>query len=656
MASVPFLSVSRSKLWLGLVLIMLCLGALAVEASSQGNHARTPLADGWQYRWGDSPISEGTPEWTQEQNDLDWLSIDFPSNPPFREGRNQVWYRYRLPEGQLPGQSLYIYSVDLIVEVYLESQLIYNYGSFGSDGTGKFEGWPWHLIDLPHNSAGKYLYFRIYSDHTDIGLWGEVMLGSEYAHLQYILREDLLPFLVGLVLIVCGIAMLLSNLISLRVPTLIMGVFLLNLGLIPISESQIKQVLIFNPVFWRFFEAGSYFFLPITMAGFVRALYGKGIWCAHQLVWIVHFIFFIAAMTLSTFGGVNLPHFYLYFDVLAFFTVLLLTVSLSLAALKGDTNQKILACGLWLLYLVMVYNGLTAHGILPFAPRSEYIGPLLLGASFIVVLVRHYTGLSRGLQRHSKQLEAINANLEQMVAERTTALETLNRSKDQFFAIIAHDLKSPIGAQLHLLQDYEQLKEGIPAKEVSMLRKESEKTYELLTRLLSWARGQQGQLNTNREMVSAADLVESILNSMQARATAKHIDLIFAPYDQPMVWADIEMLSTVIRNLTSNAIKFTPLGGWVRAEIQKVSGGTRFTFTDNGIGLPEETIDGLFLPKDYDSIRTDTDGQKGSGLGLLLCKEFIQAHKGSITADSPEAGGARISFTIPSREALEPSQ
>ena len=68
MASVPFLSVSRSKLWLGLVLILLCLGALVVEASSQGNHARTPLADGWQYRWGDSPISEGTPEWTQEQN------------------------------------------------------------------------------------------------------------------------------------------------------------------------------------------------------------------------------------------------------------------------------------------------------------------------------------------------------------------------------------------------------------------------------------------------------------------------------------------------------------------------------------------------------------------------------------------------------------
>ncbi|MGZ0707723.1 ATP-binding protein [Coraliomargarita sp. W4R53] len=612
-----------------------------------------PLEDGWHYRWGDSPISNGVPEWTQDGDNLAWLPIEFPSDPPFREGQNNVWYRYHLPAGKLPGNSLYIFSVDLIVEIYLEDQLIYHYGTFAADGSGSFEGWPWHLIDLPHDSAGKDLYFRIYSDYSDIGLWGEISLGSEYAHLQHIIRRDLLPLTVGLIFITCGIAMILSNLICWRTPILIMGVFMLNLGFIPIQESQIKQLIFFNPVFWQFFGAGGYFFLPITMAGLVHALYGRGIWRIHQLVWMLHLVFFIAAITLSSTGVINLSSFYLYFDVLAFISTFGLSIALSISAIRGEANQRILALGLWLFYTVMVYNGLTAHGILPLAPRSEYLGPLLLGACFLVILIRHYTSLSRGLQNHSRELEIINANLEQMVEERTDALQTLNRSKDQFFAIIAHDLKSPIGAQLHLLQDYEQNRVGIPTKDIPELRKSCQKTYNLLTRLLTWARGQQGQLRTNRETIAARGLVESVLVTMRAQAAAKHIDLRCIPYDEPLVFADIEMLSTVFRNLISNAIKFTPPGGWVRVEIKQEPDRVRFSFTDNGIGLNEDAIDGLFLPKDYESIRTDTEGEKGSGLGLLLCKEFIEAHQGEISEETPEAGGTCIWFTIPNLQTLE---
>lgn len=115
--------------------------ATTTQASSLGEHSRIHLEKGWHYRWGDSPFIDGIPEWTQDDNKIDWLPIQFPSNPPFRDGHNNVWYRYQLPEDQLPGQSLYIYSVDLIMEVYLESEKIYQYGNFAKDGTGRFEGW-----------------------------------------------------------------------------------------------------------------------------------------------------------------------------------------------------------------------------------------------------------------------------------------------------------------------------------------------------------------------------------------------------------------------------------------------------------------------------------------------------------------------------------
>lgn len=328
--------------------------------------------------------------------------------------------------------------------------------------------------------------------------------------------------------------------------------------------------------------------------------------------------------------------------------MLILSVSLTTQAIRNnDNNQKILALGFYLLYSVMVYNGLTAHGILPFAPRSEYIGPLLLGACLLVTLFRRYSKLSRGLETRSRELEALNANLEQIVTERTTALKTLNQAKDQFFAIIAHDLRSPIGANLNLMELYEQERVGIPPQDVTELRKNAQKTYDLLVQLLAWARGQQGQLITKKESISARDVVEKTLSTLREQATAKHINLHCISYDDPTVFADMEMLSTTIRNLVSNAIKFTPPGGWVKVEFSQETEYVRFTCNDNGIGLADDIIEGLFLPKDYDAIRTDTDGNKGSGLGLLLCQEFVKAHQGEIAAATHEAGGTSIWFTIP---------
>ncbi|WPJ94015.1 HAMP domain-containing sensor histidine kinase [Coraliomargarita algicola] len=644
------MSLSRSQAfrsWIYLCWLLLTLLPLAAKASSLGTHQRTPLADNWHYRWGDSPIIDGVPQWTQEHDKLAWMPIQFPSDPPFRDGRHNVWYRYDLPETPLPGYSLFITSVDLIVEVYLEDRLIYNYGSFAADGSGSFEGWPWHLIDLPPDSSGKSLYFRVYSDYSDIGLWGEIALGSEYAHLQHMIRQDLFPVAVGLVLIVSGIIMLCSTLACWRLPVLIMGAFLINLGCIPIIESQIKQLLLFQPIFWQYFAAGSYFLLPVSMAGFVHALYGKGIWRSHQLVWGVHLLFVIAALALAGMGVSNLSSFYLYFDLLALFTLLALAIALAVAAIQGSCDQRILAVGFGLFYVIMVYNGLTAHGILPFAPRTEYMGPLLIGICFLIILIRRYTQLSLGFKNRSQELEAINASLEQRVHERTTALQNLNRSKDQFFTIIAHDLKSPLGALLHLMQDYERKRISIPLNELSELRRNCQKTYDLLTRLLTWARAQQGQIVPQKETVAAKTLIETTLDEMRPIATAKHIELLCICPWEPLLDTDIEMLSTIIRNLVGNAIKFTPVGGVVRVEIKQGLNETRFSVLDNGIGLPEENLDQLFQPKEYSSIRTDTDGKKGSGLGLLLCKEFIEAQGGRLAAESPEAGGSLFWFTLP---------
>ncbi|MDN5377148.1 MAG: hypothetical protein PWQ42_444, partial [Sulfurospirillum sp.] len=138
----------------------------------------------WEYRWGDAlPTAK---------EESDWRRIDFPSNPPLREGRENVWYRVVLPLDLPSDPALYIFSIDLIAEVYYNNEKIYSFGSFDAKGQGKFEGWPWHMIELPQDSAGKYLYFRVYSNYPDIGLWGEISIASKAEHLKRMLDSDLL--------------------------------------------------------------------------------------------------------------------------------------------------------------------------------------------------------------------------------------------------------------------------------------------------------------------------------------------------------------------------------------------------------------------------------------------------------------------------------
>ncbi|OBX36286.1 hypothetical protein A8U91_00627 [Halomonas elongata] len=107
---------------------------------------------------------------------------------------------------------VYIYSVDLIVEAYLEGRRIYHYGNFDAHGEGRFAGWPWHMIELPRDFAGKTLYFRVYSDYTDIGLWGEVKLMEHAELLGYLLRHSTVDLVIS---IICLLLALLAGVFTL---------------------------------------------------------------------------------------------------------------------------------------------------------------------------------------------------------------------------------------------------------------------------------------------------------------------------------------------------------------------------------------------------------------------------------------------------------
>lgn len=630
------------------VLTFFVAAASSVASTAPTRRDAVPLDTGWEYRWGDSPFVDGVPVWTKEKredSDL-WKPIEFPSDPPNRDGRTNAWFRIRLPSDTSPGRSIYIYSIDLIGEVYFRSRRIYRYGTFEADGTGRFVGWPWHLFDLPANYGGEYLYFRVYSDYPDIGLWGEVALGTQAAHLRKIVRRDLFPASVGVSCLFFGVPLLVVSAIRRRGLLFLLGLLLINLGIIPIQESQIKQLVWFAPEIWQHLAAANYFLLPATMAGLVHALYGRGLWGIHCRVWQLHLLFCVGALAVAMLGWINLSATYIAFDWLALFTVLGLTVSLHSGA-SGSTNRKFLTAGFWLMYAIMVYNGLTAHGILPWPPRYEYLGSLLLGGCFALIVARQYNAMKLGLEKRSRELEELNRDLENKVHERTRELEVSNETKDQLFAIIADDLRGNAGTLNNLLDEFGRDGRGISAEDTETLRQSASATYELLENLLTWARGQRGELTPEKAPFTLDEVVERSFRELKSAAAKKSITL-HPPADSgARVKADREMIQAVLRNLVGNAIKFGHPGGEVRISIEPSGDDWTLRCKDDGTGMPAEQTETLFRPKDGSRIKRGTYGEKGSGLGLLLCQEFIHLNDGRIGAESVEGEGTTIWFTLP---------
>jgi len=630
------------SLWIAALLSVVGLPALAFEPTSMD------LDQGWQYRWGDSPFEKGVPLWSVEPNSQEWKSIGFPSNPPERNNQNNVWYRITLPDQPDLGTSLYVFSIDLIAEVYFEGKRIYQFGTFNLDGSGAFAGWPWHIISLPRDYPGKQLYFRIYSDYPDIGLWGKIVLGNEGAHIQKIIQGDLVAVSVGLFFVFFGVLLLGLSLYRLSVPVLLMGLFWVNLGLIPIDNSHLKQLILFAPLGWQYAGAINYFLLPVSMAGLVQSMYGKGLWSINQRVWQIHLSFLAGAMVASFAGWVNLSSTYVYFDGLALVTLAGLTASQHFQAKKGSSNQKILAFGFWVMYLILIYNGLIAHDFLPFAPSSEYLGPLFLAFCFGLIMLREYNELKARLVSRTKELVELNQTLESKIEDRTKELQLSNQTKDEFFAIIAHDLKGPVGSLSTLLSHFQTSGQTLDPLTLGKMCQSSSKIYELLENLLAWARSQKGELSANPKNFCLNETVNSAMKLSEQLALDKNIPLSFESDARVYGYGDTSMIESVIRNLIHNAIKFSSAGEAITVTLDQTIDTLFLTVTDQGLGMSAEQLEDMFKVRRSTQLSTfGTNGESGTGLGLLLCKEFIQLNRGEISVTSTLGTGTAFTISIP---------
>jgi len=228
-------------------------------------------------------------------------------------------------------------------------------------------------------------------------------------------------------------------------------------------------------------------------------------------------------------------------------------------------------------------------------------------------------------------------------------LQKLNVTKDKFFSIIAHDLKSPFNS---IMGFSELLVEQISEKDYDKIEKyaitilqSSKHVVHLLMNLTEWVRSQSGRMEFNPERFGFAELINDLILLFEDIAAQKGIKIKREVPQNVQLFADKAMINTVLRNLISNAIKFTKPGGEIVVAATEEKNKLTVVIKDNGIGIPHESIDKLFRIDENFSTR-GTASEEGTGLGLILCKEFIEKHNGVIWVESEEGKGSMFYFTL----------
>ena len=279
-----------------------------------------------------------------------------------------------------------------------------------------------------------------------------------------------------------------------------------------------------------------------------------------------------------------------------------------------------------------------------------FLGIVLIIALYLFILKQnHNKSLEKNYELINYQKELLQKS-NFSLKENESRLTKLNATKDKFFSIIAHDLKNPFSTLIGIselmisepeikhTQDFEELLHG--------MFQTAQSGHNLLENLLEWSRSQVDAINVKPKPILLKDICNSTLSFFQETAKAKDISINVAKLNAKQVYADYNMLTFIFRNLINNAIKFSHKGGKIDITAEVEDQMVMIHIIDYGIGMSEKITDKLF--KIEHSIQRDgTESEKGTGLGLILCKEFVEQNKGEIWVKSEEGKGSTFSFYLP---------
>jgi signal transduction histidine kinase len=505
-------------------------------------------------------------------------------------------------------------------------------------------------------------------DNRVSGIVGGLTVGN-VSQMQEARQKELFRghFLIGAFLII-GIYFLGLYLIRTEQYRLYFSVlcFLMALRVMLIVELPVIETLNLNGLTMaRLDYLNIYFFAPffilmirsIFPIEFPQLIYRISMWVSTVFIAIV----VVSPISLFSF---TFPVFFGFFLIVS----MVFLYVIILAWIRGRSHAPAYTVGLLVLFFGTLNDMLNEIDVIETAMIVHYtMFVYLLIYAYIFADKSNY--LQKKAQKLAEEISLVKNNLEELVEKRTTQLqavsselerqklklESTNRdlveamnARNRLFAIIGHDVRAPIGYNLQALEmliDNPDIDPNDRKELLKMMASSSEVTYNLLDNLLVWGRSQTGKLKATPVRIKLKDLIDESLELINVGLKEKKLKVEVYVSEEHYVEADRDQLYIVIRNLVSNAMKFTPEKGSIYISSKKWNGEVVISIRDTGIGIPESNLNKLFDSKSY--VSTDgTRGEKGSGLGLQICQEILQTNNGWMQVESSSGEGTTITFGI----------
>lgn len=391
------------------------------------NHATKLVSGQWVYHLGDLPRNVETGKW--DFSTVDWKITEAPSDITDRSGEQIVWFKVTLPEGSWRDPHLFISSVDLTFQVFQKNQQIYQFGNIDAEGSSQFEGWPWHIIRLPADYAQHEMYFRIFSDYPYIGMSGDIAVGDRFNLLNKVYSQGLtgLVFIV-IILLVGVISTIMGTIKKDRIAATATGLLSFNLALMMFAENELSQLVLYEPLLWRYIAAFSYFLIPAFLAVIIRAWVKRERSLINSGVFYTSIGFTSIVALLSIFTSFNFINAYPWFDALFIALVLSLMFGSFNFFKKQGFPGLLMAFGVLALFTSLLIDMLSAHGVITWIGRTGQFGLVLFSlASLAIYLLQDWN--------QQAALYQLTENLESEVENRTVELRASQKKLER----LAHE-------------------------------------------------------------------------------------------------------------------------------------------------------------------------------------------------------------------------
>lgn len=574
--------------------------------------------ENWEFRWGTSPVDvDGRPSWTLESDNIGWSPAKQLMNPPDRAKNEELWLRTRIPEGDWRDPSVTL-RVEQHYELYTQQGRFYSYGSMESGERERFPGVSMRIVPLPAEAIGEYIYLRVYSSSSTIGITDDVWLGTRSDFILNSFRLELIEIIFGFFYIIIGIMFLYAFTTLHDQPLFIaFSIFTLFFGIFSISETATSHYLFDNTSFWSYITILSLNLGIVGLILFIEKMLDSGPMKLIRRLWQFHLLYGIGSSILMAAQLVAVYHVSTVYQILIMISALLILVKIFLDAKRGWRAARIVVFGC----LVMCITGI--EGLIGGSTNYTGVFPSLTTiclAGFIIIVF----------------IQLLNHLMELVVMARNSARLSMI---SQLAAGIAHEIRNPIS----VISGFIQLLQKDPSQEkyLQLISSEIERINRIVGDFLLFSKPPK----ENMKSWLVTDILKDTLELFMTQINEKQLELDFQADSQlPHIQCEANQLKQVFFNIIKNAIESMTDGGKLSIAVTKEKmGQICIRIADQGTGIPPDVLRRLGQP--FNSTK-----EQGTGLGLMICVKYVEHHGGTLKFSSKVNEGTTVDILLPIRQ------